>query len=152
MMMYVRYPLSLRNVEDLLFERCIDIYHETVRLWWSRFGPMFASEIRKKRVDRVRAHTHWRWRLDEVYVKISRPAVVRTRNRDIAADVESRPFDVSSMLDWSSVDLFQNAELVGAAPPLDHLAIFKSRDLHTPDFHVFPCGLHSLERALLGAR
>ena len=40
-MMYVRYPLSLRNVEDLLFERSIDICHETVRLWWSRFGPMF---------------------------------------------------------------------------------------------------------------
>ena len=45
-MMYVRYPLSLRNVEDLPFERGIDICHETVRLWWNRFGPMFASEIR----------------------------------------------------------------------------------------------------------
>jgi len=44
-MMYVRYPLSLRNVEDLLFERGIDICHETVRPWWSRFGPMFAGEI-----------------------------------------------------------------------------------------------------------
>ena len=32
-MMYVRYPLSLRNVEDLLAERGIDICHETVRLW-----------------------------------------------------------------------------------------------------------------------
>ena len=70
-MMYVRYPLSLRNVEDLLFERGIDICHETVRLWWNRFGPMFAAEIRKKRVDRMRAHTHWRWHLDEVYVKIN---------------------------------------------------------------------------------
>ena len=56
-MMYVRYPLSLRNVEDLLFERGIDICHETVRLWWNRFGPMFAGEIRKKRVDRMRADT-----------------------------------------------------------------------------------------------
>jgi putative transposase len=70
-MMYVRYPLSLRNVEDLLFERGIDICHETVRLWWNRFGPMFAAEIRKKRVDRMRAYTHWRWHLDEVYVKIN---------------------------------------------------------------------------------
>lgn len=41
-MMYVRFPLSLRNVEDLLFERGIDICHETVRHWWNRFGPMFA--------------------------------------------------------------------------------------------------------------
>jgi hypothetical protein len=52
-MMYVRYPLSLRNVEDLLAERGIDISHETVRFWWNRFGPMFAAEIRKRR---VRAH------------------------------------------------------------------------------------------------
>jgi putative transposase len=42
-MMYVRYPLSLRQVEDLLFERGIDICHETVRLWWNRFGPLFAA-------------------------------------------------------------------------------------------------------------
>ena len=70
-MMYVKYPLSLRNVEDLLHERGIDICHETVRLWWNRFGPMFAAEIRRKRVDRMRAYTHWRWHLDEVYVKIN---------------------------------------------------------------------------------
>lgn len=56
-MMYGRYPLSLRNVEDLLFERGIDICYETVRLWWNRFGPMFAGEIRRKRVQRMRAHT-----------------------------------------------------------------------------------------------
>ena len=56
-MMYVRYPLSLRNVEDLLFERGIDICHETVRLWWNRFGPMFAGEIRRKRVQRTPIHT-----------------------------------------------------------------------------------------------
>ena len=46
-MMYVRYPLSLRQVEDLLHERGLDICHETVRFWWNRFGPMFAAEIRK---------------------------------------------------------------------------------------------------------
>ncbi len=38
-MKYVKYPLSLRNVEDLLAERGIDISHETVRFWWNRFGP-----------------------------------------------------------------------------------------------------------------
>jgi putative transposase len=70
-MMYVKFPLSLRNVEDLLHERGIDICHETVRQWWNRFGPMFASEIRRKRVDQMRQHTHWKWHLDEVYVKIN---------------------------------------------------------------------------------
>ena len=57
-MMYVRYPLS-RNVEDLLAERGIDISHETVRFWWNRFGPMFAAEIRKRRVAHMRAHPQW---------------------------------------------------------------------------------------------
>lgn len=70
-LMYVKFPLSPRNVEDLLAERGIDICHETVRLWWNRFGPMFAAEIRRKRVQRMRAYTHWRWHLDEVYVRIN---------------------------------------------------------------------------------
>jgi putative transposase len=42
-MLYVRFPLSLRNVEDLLHERGIEISHETVRFWSNRFGPMFAA-------------------------------------------------------------------------------------------------------------
>ena len=49
----VRFPLSLRNVEDLLFERGIDICHETVRFWWNRFGPLFAGDIRRQRVSRI---------------------------------------------------------------------------------------------------
>ena len=70
-LMYVRFPLSLRNVEDLLFERGIDICHETVRLWWNRFGPLFGSDIRRQRVSRMRGFRHWGWHLDEVYVKIN---------------------------------------------------------------------------------
>lgn len=70
-MMYVRYPLSLRNVEDLLHERGIDITHETVRFWWNRFGTIFAAEIRRRRVDAMRAHQHRPWHLDEVFVKIN---------------------------------------------------------------------------------
>ena len=70
-MMYIRFPLSLRNVEDLLHERGIDICHETVRFWWGRFGPMFAAEIRRRRVDRMRGGLQWRWHLDEVFVKIN---------------------------------------------------------------------------------
>src|SRR5687767_11251433 len=70
-LLYVKYPLSLRNVEDLLFERGIDLSHETVRYWWNRFGPLFASEIRRKRVSYMRGFRHWRWHLDEMYVKIN---------------------------------------------------------------------------------
>ena len=70
-MMYVRFPLSLRNVEDLLFERGVDICHETVRHWWNRFGPMFAADVRRQRISRMRGFRHWRWHLDEVFVKIN---------------------------------------------------------------------------------
>ena len=70
-MMYVRFPLSLRNVEDLLFERGIDICHENVRHWWYRFGPLFAAAIRRHRVSRTRGFRQWQWHLDEVYVKIN---------------------------------------------------------------------------------
>ena len=70
-MLYVRFQLSLRNVEDLLFERGYDLCHETVRLWWNRFGPLFASEISRKRVNRMRNVRHWRWHLDEMYVKLN---------------------------------------------------------------------------------
>ena len=70
-MMYVKYPPSLRNVEDLLAERGIDISHETVRFWWNRFGPMFAGQIRKTRMAHMRGYPQWRWHLDEVFVKIN---------------------------------------------------------------------------------
>ena len=69
--MYVRFPLSLRNVEDLLFERGIDVCHETVRFWWNRFGPLFAGDIRRQRVSAMCGFRDWRWHLDEVYVKIN---------------------------------------------------------------------------------
>jgi putative transposase len=58
-MLYVRFPLSLRNVEDLLHDQDADISHETVRFWWHRLGPMFASEIRKRRIEGMRS-SHWR--------------------------------------------------------------------------------------------
>ena len=50
-MLYVRFPLSLRNVEDLLHERGIEVSHETIRFWRNRFGLMFAAEIRRKRAE-----------------------------------------------------------------------------------------------------
>ena len=69
-MMYVRFPLSLRQVEDLLYELGIDIGHETVRAWWDRFGPIFAAEITKQRVQH-RSYSRWRWHLDEIFVRIN---------------------------------------------------------------------------------
>jgi len=70
-MMYVRFPLSLRNVEDLLHERGVDVSHETIRFWWNRFGPMFAAEITRKRRNQAHSHSNWQWHFDEVFVKIN---------------------------------------------------------------------------------
>ncbi|MEM6898228.1 MAG: IS6 family transposase [Pseudomonadota bacterium] len=70
-MIYVRFPLSLPSVEDLLFERGIDISHEAVRFWWNRFGSMFAADIKWQRINRMRGFRQWRWHRDEMFVKIN---------------------------------------------------------------------------------
>ncbi|WP_246611148.1 hypothetical protein [Aquisediminimonas profunda] len=70
-MTYAQYPLSSRNVEDLLLERGIDIFHETVRRWWNRFGLMFATAIRRQRISRMKGFTQQRWNVDVVFVKIN---------------------------------------------------------------------------------
>ena len=69
-MMYVRYPLSLRQVEDLLYERGIDITHETIRAWWNRFGPIIAAQINSRRRVQQRNWSQWCWHLGEVFVQI----------------------------------------------------------------------------------
>ena len=89
-MMYVRFPLSLRQVEDLLHERGIDISYETVRAWWKQFGPMFAAEVRKKRSASMRGLPQWRWHLDEVFVWINGETHYLRR----AADHESEVLEV----------------------------------------------------------
>lgn len=86
-MLYVRYPLSLRNVEDLLFERGYDLCHETVRLWWNRFGPLFAADIRRQRVSRMKGFRHWRWHLDEMYVKLNGEMVYLWRAVDHEGEI-----------------------------------------------------------------
>ena len=67
-MCYIRYPLSLRQVEDILHERGIDVCHETIRYWWNRFGTVFAKDIKKKSFS---SPSNWRWHIDEVFVKIN---------------------------------------------------------------------------------
>jgi len=70
-MMYARFPLSLRNAEDLLRERGIGVTHETIRFWWYRFGPLFATDILRKRVQQLRAFSKWLWHIDEDFVRVT---------------------------------------------------------------------------------
>ena len=41
-----------------------------MRYWWNRFGPLFAAEIRKRRI-RHGSYSNWRWHFDEVFVRIN---------------------------------------------------------------------------------
>jgi putative transposase len=74
-------------VEDLLFERGIDICHETVRRWWNRFGPMFARNIPRQRISRMRGFRHWGWHLDEMYVKLNGEMVYLWRAVDHEGEI-----------------------------------------------------------------
>ena len=69
-MMYVRFPLSLRQVEDLLHERGIDVSYEAIRFWWNRFGSLVGKKLKQRQQRLHQGPDNWRWHLDEVFVKI----------------------------------------------------------------------------------
>ena len=60
-MFCVRFPLSLRGVEDLVRKRGNQISRETVRNWWNRLGPILAAAIRRWRVKRLSQRRNWKW-------------------------------------------------------------------------------------------
>ncbi len=63
--LYHRFLLSYRDVQELLFERGIDVSHETVRAWCIRFGPDIAEGLRYRKPKRGR-----NWHLDEMRVVV----------------------------------------------------------------------------------
>ena len=83
--LYLRFTVSLRDVEDLLAERGVAVSYETVRRWVNHFGPMIAADLRKRRLK-----PHTTWHLDEVYLKIDGRMVYLWR----AVDAEGEVLDV----------------------------------------------------------
>src|SRR5271165_5899500 len=83
--LYLRFTLSLRDVEDLLAERGVAVSYETVRRWVNHFGPMIATDLRKRRLK-----PHATWHLDEVYLKIDSRMVYLWQ----AVDAEGEVLDV----------------------------------------------------------
>src|SRR5215210_4933588 len=63
--LYFRFPLSLRMVEEMLAARGIEVSHETVRQWATKFGQSFANQIRRRRPA-----PGDKWHLDEVVISI----------------------------------------------------------------------------------
>lgn len=64
--LYLRFPLSLRMVEDLLAERGVIVSHQTVRLWVKKFGRHFANDIRRRSAGNLSD----KWYLDELVISI----------------------------------------------------------------------------------
>jgi putative transposase len=64
--LYHRFPLSFREVEELMLERGIVLSYETVRRWCARFGQRYADSLRRRR-----PRPGDKWHLDEVFVKIN---------------------------------------------------------------------------------
>ena len=64
--LYLRFTLSLRDVEELLAERGVVVTYETVRVWVARFGPLIARHLRRRR-----GPSSGVWHLDEMFVKIA---------------------------------------------------------------------------------
>ena len=64
--LYHRFPLSFREVEELLLARGIVVSHEAIRQWCDRFGPQYAAGLRRRRPQ-----AGDKWHLDEVYLKIN---------------------------------------------------------------------------------
>jgi putative transposase len=63
--LYYRFTLSLRDVEELLAERGIEVTYETIRQWGIQFGPAIARDLRSRR-----PRPHSRWHMDEMFVSI----------------------------------------------------------------------------------
>ncbi len=83
--LYFWFPLSYRNVEDLLAERGIDVSYETVRRWALKFGLAYARKLRW-----VRPRPDFRWHLDEVFVSINGKRMYLWR----AVDSEGEVLDI----------------------------------------------------------
>lgn len=83
--LYFRFPLSFRNVEDLLAQRGIDVSYETIRRWSVKFGLAYARKLRK-----THPRADARWHLDEVFVSINGKSMYLWR----AVDCEGEVLDV----------------------------------------------------------
>src|SRR4029077_13712208 len=64
--LYHRFPLSFRDVQELMLKRGVDVSYETIRAWCDRFGQEYANQLRRRGPRKGD-----KWHLDEVFVKIN---------------------------------------------------------------------------------
>ena len=64
--LYYRFPLSFREVEELMLERGVVVSHEMIRRWCAKFGQTYANALRRRR-----ACPGDKWHLDEMFIRIN---------------------------------------------------------------------------------
>ena len=67
---YVAYPLSLRNLEEMMQERGLFVDHSTIHRWIVKLVPVLEEAFRKRKRKRGIGAVGKSWRLDETYIKI----------------------------------------------------------------------------------
>ncbi len=144
--LYFRFTLSLRDVEELLAQRGVEVSYETIRCWTLKFGRQFAHNLR-----RSRPRPTGRWHLDEMVVKISRKRMFLWR----AVDDEGEVLDmlVQERRNKSAAlrllrKLLRNQGVRPDAIITDKLASYRAaaRDLGLTDRHQ-PGGMRENNRA-----
>ena len=64
--LYFRFPLSFREVEELMLERGVAVSYETIRRWCAKFGQAYASGLRRRR-----PRPGDKWHCDDVFIRIN---------------------------------------------------------------------------------
>ena len=113
--LYYRFPLSYRDVEDLLAQRGVDVSYETVRRWALKFGQAYA---RRLRTTRPRADV--RWHLDEVFVSIAGKRMYLWRAVDSEGEVLDIPGSVTQKQEGSAQGDTQTVEKARLCPRYLH--------------------------------
>ena len=63
---YLRYPVSYRDLEEIMEERGVDVDHATLNRWVIKFSPLIAAKAQAKKRP-----TAISWRMDETYIKVN---------------------------------------------------------------------------------
>jgi len=95
--LYVRFTLSLRDVEDLLAERGIAVSYESIRRWINHFGPAIAADLRRRR---PKPHTGFDTLLNKERKRPRAASFQATAARQVSIATARKPRCVDAEVRW----------------------------------------------------
>ncbi|MGW3658784.1 IS6 family transposase [Streptomyces sp. NPDC005151] len=139
--LYFRFPLSFREVEELVLERGVIVSYETVRRWCLKFGQQYANGLRRRRPQ-----PGDKWHLDEVFIKINGEQKYLWRAVDQGGNVLD--ILVQSRRDTAAARRFFRTLLTktGGAPRV--IVTDKLRSYGAAHREVMPCVEHRSHKGL----